>query len=225
MNTREEYQDLFGIYWPIGVAVFLGVAAVVLFAVLRYRSDADEFREAKSKSHAEELYAVGLVVVAAALVFFTFSTMADLEEPPAAGEPGLRIQVTAAQWSWRFEYPEFGITQLAGSVGSDPLVVPTDTPIRFTLTSIDVQHAFYVPELRFKRDAFPGGTTAFTLIWDRPGTSPGHCAEFCGLLHSEHKFEVEALPPDEFEAWAEQEAADQRARSSTSLALPGGSAG
>ena len=50
----------------------------------------------------------------------------------------------------------YGITQRSGTVGRQPLVVPTGEAVRFNLTSTDVIHGFWVPEVRFKRDVLPG---------------------------------------------------------------------
>lgn len=213
VDTRGEYQELFNIYWPIGVGVFLVVAFVIAFAVVRYRSRDDEFREAKSQSRAEELYAGGLVLITAALLFFTYTTMDDLD----AAETGnldaaelegevLDVDVTAARWTWRFDYPEQDITETGTNTTPATLVVPAGTPVRFHLTSLDVQHSFFIPELRFKRDALPQVETVFALEFQDVGLhqQAGECAEFCGLRHSYMDFNVDVKEPEDFENWVEQ---------------------
>jgi hypothetical protein len=67
--------------------------------------------------------------------------------------PGLRVNVTAAKWNWRFDYPAQGISQIGGDSRPTVLVVPSDTDVRFRMTSIDVIHSFWIPHVRFKRDA------------------------------------------------------------------------
>ena len=81
------------------------------------------------------------------------------------------------------------------------LVVPARETVEFAITSRDVIHAFWVPHLRFKRDAFPRLTTKFDLVFDKPGSYPGNCAEFCGLHHADMRFGVRVLPRAEFDEW------------------------
>jgi cytochrome c oxidase subunit 2 len=83
--------------------------------------------------------------------------------------------------------------------------VPSDTTVRFTLTSRDVIHSFWVPAVRFKRDAFPKRTTTFDLVFDQPGFHPGYCAEYCGLQHGAMHFSVNVLAPADFSAWVGQQ--------------------
>ncbi len=95
--------------------------------------------------------------------------------------------------------------RIEGVEGEEPtLTVPTDTTVRFTLRSNDVIHAFWVPDVRFKRDAFPNRTTEFDLRFDEAGRHEGICAEFCGLDHTIMRFEVDALPPSDFARWLDQ---------------------
>jgi cytochrome c oxidase subunit 2 len=86
------------------------------------------------------------------------------------------------------------------------LVVPTDTKIRFLLTSGDVIHSWWVPELGWKRDAVPGMVNeAWTLI-EEEGIYRGQCAELCGKDHGFMPIVVEAVSPEEYRQWV----ADQR---------------
>jgi cytochrome c oxidase subunit 2 len=160
---------------------------------------------------------VALAVVCAVLVYVTFTAMSrGLSDLPAeagdiaradAGGPAPRadldVRVTAARWEWRFDYPREGIAQVGTGTQIPTLVVPVGD-VRFALTSLDVVHAFFVPYLRFKRDAFPGRTTRFTLRFAAPGDHPaeGECAEFCGLRHAYMQFNVRVLRPAAFRAWA-----------------------
>jgi cytochrome c oxidase subunit II len=74
--------------------------------------------------------------------------------------------------------------------------------VQFRLVSLDVIHSFYIPALRFKRDAFPGKPTSFDLVFGR-GRFMGECAEFCGLHHTDMRFDVEGMPASAFGSWAE----------------------
>ena len=85
------------------------------------------------------------------------------------------------------------------------MVVPVGEPVHVTLTSPDVVHSFYVPIFLFKRDAIPGRTNTFEFTVEEEGTYRGQCAEFCGYQHAFMAFEVIAEPPEQYEAWAEQQ--------------------
>ena len=106
----------------------------------------------------------------------------------------------APSGSGRFAIRDYAITQRSGTVGRQPLVVPTGEAVRFNLSTVDVIHAFWVPEVRFKRDLIPGATQSVTLVFPTRGTFQGQCAEFCGLRHADMTFNVRAVAPAAFAA-------------------------
>jgi cytochrome c oxidase subunit 2 len=210
--TRENYVDLFGVYWPVGLAVLVLVTFATLFAAWRYRAGrvGDHWPRGKDENTPlEGAYALLLALVVAALTYFTFSTLSDYEQADArpAGE---LIQVTAAKWNWRFDYPRHGIASQGTAERLATLTVPADTPIRFRGTSEDVIHSFFVPQQRFKRDVFPGRTTTWTMSFGREdiGAHPqwGACAEFCGAFHAYMEFDVNVLEPEDYERWVQVQA-------------------
>ena len=204
VDTRHEYGDLARLYLPIAVAVFVLVTGTLLVFVWRFRGNDAPSRTANAP-RLEIAYVVGLALVAAVILTATFRVEDRVDA--VAARPGLVVDVQAAQWSWRFHYPRQRITRVGPFQRQATLVVPEDTTIRFRLRSQDVIHSFFVPGLRFKRDAFPGRTTRFDLVFDHPGRYEGLCAEFCGLNHADMNFSVRALPRSQFAAWARREAA------------------
>jgi cytochrome c oxidase subunit 2 len=112
----------------------------------------------------------------------------------------MRIGVTGFQWGWSFRYAQ-GRTVTGTSRRIPTLVVPTGEVVLFTGRSRDVVHSFWIPEVRFKRDVFPGFSNRFDLVFDHPGSFAGRCAEFCGLDHAGMDFVVRAVSPAEFRAW------------------------
>lgn len=82
-----------------------------------------------------------------------------------------------------------------------PLVLPTDTKVRFVITADDVIHSWWVPALGWKQDAVPGVVNeAWTRI-DQPGIYRGQCAELCGKDHGYMPIVVQAVDRAEFEGW------------------------
>lgn len=219
-DTREQYENLAAVFWPIAIAVFVVVIVLIVAFVLRYRGDDDRPVEPRSKATVAELvYGSGLTCVAALLVYLTFTTLAELEagapagqaaagEVAAVGPPALEVVVTAARWNWRFDYPRYGISQVGSGTRLPTLVVPTGN-VRFAVTSVDVVHSFYIPDERYKRDAFPERYNNFTLAFEQPGfrRGGGRCAEYCGLRHSYMNFDVRVLDSASFERWAQAQRA------------------
>lgn len=202
-NTREQYQDVFGLYWPIGVAVFVLVAGALVFVVVRFRSREPEFpRGADAKRPLELGWIAVVAALVAVLLALTYSSMDDLEAFEDQKD-GPLVEITAAKWNWRFDYPEAGVSQVGGDRRPTTLVVPADTPVRFRGTSVDVIHAFWVPEVRFKRDLFPGRRTSFVLSFPEEGLLHlgGECNQFCGLLHATMTFNIRVVAPAAFERW------------------------
>lgn len=204
-DTGHEYTGLQSIYLPIALGVLGLVVAVVAFALVRYRRRGDELPVQKANHNVAEIaYVVVLACVAAFLITMTYRTEAKVDKVHARA--GLTVRVTASQWRWRFDYPAHGIV-VDGAGPAATLVVPTKTNVRFELTSIDVIHSFWVPQRRFKRDAFPGSFTSFDLSWPKAGVFQGECAEYCGFDHSAMTFRVRAIAPRAFSAWASQRGA------------------
>ncbi len=203
VDTRHEYQHLFWIYVPIAIGVVVAVALLTGFAVLRYRRRApDAAARWHEHNRLEGGYAVLLGLVVGFLLYLTFTAEHRVDTVSAQERPALVVNVTGAKWEWTFSYPRYGITRRSGTVGRQPLVVPTAEAVRFNLTSVDVIHAFFVPEVRFKRSLFPGNTQSVTLTFPNAGTFQGQCAEFCGLRHADMTFVVEAISPAAFVRWA-----------------------
>jgi cytochrome c oxidase subunit 2 len=195
-DTRSRFGDLFGVYEWLMIAVAAAVFALVVFALLRKGSS----RGKDNRPVAESVYAALLAAIAVVLVTLTFRTEGKID--PVAAKYGLRVDILAFQWQWRFHYPDYGKTVLGTAEREPTLVLPVGTVVRFDGVSRDVIHSFWVPAARFKRDEFPGRHTRFDLTFSRLGTYIGRCAEFCGLHHVDMGFYVRVVPRDEFRRWA-----------------------
>jgi cytochrome c oxidase subunit 2 len=185
VDTRADFGGLWDVYLGVLTVVLVAVFVLVLVALVRSRRGAGHGVE--KRPVLETVFAVVLAAVAAALVGFTFHTESkeDRVEPAAT-----TVEVVAFKWGWTFTT---GGRRVSGDDRDPPLLtLPAGEPVQFVLRSRDVIHAFWVPELRFKRDAFPFRTTRFDLVFERPGTYVGRCAEFCGLQHAGMTFQVRA---------------------------------
>ena len=209
-DTRDAYENLAAVYWPVAVGVFVIVAVLLAFVAVRYRAS----RRGEPSRRASNLtlecgYAIVLALVVAVLTWRSYDAIAAVDPvieraaaAPRAGPAGLSVGIVASRWNWRFVYPG-GVSQTGnGREQVGQLVVPAGEPVRFRLTSLDVAHAFWVPALRAKYDALPGYTNVFDLEFD-PGRdyTTARCSEFCGVYHDQMRFGVRVLPPARFRAW------------------------
>ena len=212
VDTRKEFEDLASTYLPIAIVVFALVLLGTIVPLFVFRA-----RRRGQPSDREEPpwlpigYAAVLVAIVALLVTLTFNAQDKISAKVT--DPGLQVNVRAAKWNWRFDYPAQHISQIGGDSTPTSLVVPTGTDVRFNLTSLDVIHSFWVPYVRFKRDAFPRRTTSFVLSFPGVGYhTAGRCAEYCGLKHDQMIFTVEVMSRNDFNAWVSQQQRAQAAR-------------
>ena len=199
-STREDFQSLFSMYMTIALVVAILVIATIAYAVVRYRRrDGATPREIRGLKPLEAAW-VGLVAATVAvLLIATFRTESRVDAVPQ--DPSQTVRVVAFQWGWRFSYPGTGVATTGNDVRAPSLVVPAGEAVRFEISSRDVIHSFWIPELRFKRDAFPNRVTDFDLVFDPGVTTVGRCAEFCGLGHDRMDFQVVSMQPQDFRRW------------------------
>ncbi len=194
-----QIAGLFYIVLGIAVVVFVIVEALLIFAVIRYRRrhDDDEPEQVHGNTTMEIVWTVVPSLIMVLLFWLTLRTLqAQRDTPPDA----MQVEVVGHQWFWEFRYD-------SGVIVTDYLRIPAGTPVELVITSKDVIHSFWVPQLGGKMDAIPGHTNTTWFEADRPGVYPGQCAEFCGLEHYAMLFDVEAMPPDEFDTWMAEEVA------------------
>jgi cytochrome c oxidase subunit II len=121
---------------------------------------------------------------------------------PQAGEAlrnAVSINVSGHQFWWEIEYEDASPSRRVTT--ANEIHVPVGRPVILKVTSRDVIHSFWVPNLQGKRDLVPGYTTALRMQADRPGVYRGQCAEFCGRQHAHMAFEVVADSEAEFGHW------------------------
>jgi cytochrome c oxidase subunit 2 len=166
-------------------------------------------RPASRRAEANRLE-LGYVVVLAGIVVFLVVTgfMANARDFPDPPKPAVTVQVTGYQWCWRFAYEgargpgtERTVTGQCQDGTPPVLVVPAGQPVAFKVTSADVIHAFWLPEQRFKINAYPGQVNTFTITLQKTGRWLGRCAQLCGLYHYNMDFYVQAVPPAAFAAF------------------------
>ena len=129
---------------------------------------------------------------------FAFLGSDALAETLRMDPKALEVRVIGQQWSWRFEYPEYGIS-------STDLVLPSDRQVLLKLSSIDVIHCFWVREFRVKQDAVPGVVKELRVTPSEIGTFTLVCAEICGTSHAYMTAAVDVKTSENFDAWVQEQ--------------------
>ena len=200
--NASDIARLHTIIMGIAAVIFVIVEGLLIYSIIRFRrrDESEVPRQIYGSVPVEIAWTVAPAIIVVILMFLTFRTMRSVAEPPPNNT--VDVQVVGHQWWWEFRYPDLGI------VTANELHVPVGEVVRFELESADVIHSFWVPQLAGKTDAMPGRKTQTWFQADKPGIYQGQCAEFCGTQHGQMRFEVVAESPSEFDAWAEQQAAD-----------------
>ena len=203
-GTRHEFSDVQSLYLPIAAVVFAVVVGATAFAVVRYRArPGRQARPTRDRNALEAVIALVLAAIVVVLVTVTFKADANITDLARHGRPGFRVDVLAFRWGWQFTYPSLpGVVDRTRPNTPPVLHVPARTTVRFRLHTEDVVHAFWVPAVRYKADAWPDTVRTFDLTFDQGQAISGHCAQYCGLKHSDMTFTVDAMAPAEFRAWA-----------------------
>jgi cytochrome c oxidase subunit 2 len=145
--------------------------------------------------------AVVTVVVMLAFVFASVSTGSAVAR--VGGMKPLRVNVVGHQWWWGVEYPDPDPHNNAET--ANEIHVPVGRPVLIKLTSQDVIHSFWAPNLAGKKDLIPGHETITWFRADTAGVYRGQCAEFCGHQHAKMAFFVVAEPRLQFESWLQKQ--------------------
>ena len=150
----------------------------------------------------EIVYTVIPIVIVVAL--FAVSYPAERQVEAIAAQPGVVVNVTGFRWSWQFAYPQLGVSVTGAPNAPPEFALPIGETSRFNVTSVDVDHSFWVPAFLFKRDAIPGLANTFDWKPTKLGTYRGTCGEFCGLDHALMTFTLRVVSRSEFSRWIRQ---------------------
>ncbi|WP_144121550.1 cytochrome c oxidase subunit II [Catellatospora sichuanensis] len=206
-EQSERMYDLWVGSVVAALAVGFFVWGLIFWCVAAYRrkrGDADLPTQTRFNLPIEILYTVLPFLVIAVLFYYTAVVQTDVNK--LTKDPGATVEVVAFKWNWQFNYlsgPGLDAEKVESTPGDSNyipvVVVPTGTTVRFVEHSNDVIHSFWVPELLFKRDVFPGNViNEFEVNIIQTGSYVGRCAELCGTYHSMMNFELRAVTPEKY---------------------------
>ncbi|HLH42722.1 MAG TPA: cytochrome c oxidase subunit II [Bryobacteraceae bacterium] len=164
-----------GLFWLCGF-LFLTIVIPAFYFIWRYRHRPGRVTPHVTHNTAVEIVWTIIPLLICVAIFF-WGLKGWMEYAVAPGD-AMEVQITAKKWLWQFEYPD-------GSRTINDLHVPVNKNVKFVMTSEDVIHDFFVPDMRVKHDIIPG---RYTEVWFNPTALGKHvitCAEYCGKGHSD----------------------------------------
>lgn len=219
--SRDVYQLHMTIFW-ICVAIGFLVFSVMIYSMIFHRKSRGA-KPAEFHSH-PVLEVTWTIIPAIILILMAIPATKVLLNINNYDKEDLTIKITGYQWKWHYEYLEDGVSffsnlstpyeQIHGNAPKDvdylrevdhPMVVPIHKKIRFLITSNDVNHAWWVPDLAVKRDAIGGLINEAWAVIDKPGTYRGQCAELCGVNHAFMPIVVIATTEQGYKDWVAQQ--------------------
>jgi cytochrome c oxidase subunit 2 len=202
VDASREAGRIDFVFWfviAICIAIFALVAAVMIYAILRFRVRPDDHEDGPPVHGNTGLEIAWTVIPFILVTAIAIVSAIVLSRNDAEAGNTLHINVTAQQFTWTFTYPD------ASNATSPVLRLPEGRSVELDMRSLDVIHAFFVPQFRTNEDIVPGLVTTVHITADRVGTYPLICNELCGLGHALMRTQAIVMEPSAFEAWVTQQ--------------------
>jgi cytochrome c oxidase subunit 2 len=230
--SHQVYDLHMYILW-ICVIIGILVFGAMFWSIWRHRKSkgvqAAQFHHSTTAEVAWTIIPVFILVGMAIPATHTLIAMED------TSSPDMTVKVTGYQWKWKYDYLDDKVSFFSNLRSSsraavyadpsqvenyllevdNPLVVPVNKKIRFLITSGDVIHSWWIPDLGWKKDAIPGFINEMWTRISEPGTYRGQCAELCGKDHGFMPVVVVAKSDEDYRQWVAKQQVAQRAGEST----------
>ena len=192
--------------WIAGGVVGVFTLILIIWPAIFHRANASKGEFPKQTQYnvpVEVAYTIIPFIIVAVLFYFTAVKQNEIVEKTTTYAH--EITVDGFQWSWQFGYPEAGPKALVTGTPANPptLVVPLGEKVRYTITSNDVVHGFWIPAFMIQMQNLPGVTNSLEFTANKLGTYPGRCNILCGRNHSQMLFTVKVVTPTEYKAYLE----------------------
>jgi cytochrome c oxidase subunit 2 len=186
-------------YWVIAF-LFSLIVVFIAYSLIVFRRRNEDDSDGQYFKGNNPLEITWTIIPLGFVIFLSYLGSVTLADTRKAEPQPLEIKVTAGQWFWRFEYPEYGIV-------SDKMMMPVNTQALLKLTSLDVIHSFWVPEFRVKQDLLPGENFVreLRITPNKIGEYKVRCAELCGTSHAYMESPVIVVSQADFDAWVQEE--------------------
>jgi cytochrome c oxidase subunit 2 len=196
----------------VGILTFL-ILGYILFR-FRYRPEAPHPKQVHGNTKLEIAWtlipAVLISIITVPTVQTIFYTYRD------APEDALVVDVIGWQWWWEFRY----VTEAGDTViTANEVHVPVGRTVHLKMTSHDVLHSFWIPQMGGKRDVVANRTTNLVFTPLESGVYLGQCAEFCGESHALMKMRLIAHDAGDFDRWLANESQPAVAPTDSAVAI------
>jgi cytochrome c oxidase subunit 2 len=220
--SADIYRLHWGILW-VCVAIFVIVFGAMFWSIFKHRKSAGakaaQFHE---NTTIEVIWTIVPFVILIGMAYPATRTVLEMKDASGAD---MSVKVTAYQWKWEYDYLQDGvrffstlstprdqIDERDGRKGApknenyllevdSPMVVPVGKKVRLLITSNDVIHGWYVPQLGINQYGIPGFIKDAWFTIDKPGIYRGQCSQICGKEHGYMPIVVIAKTPEEYAAW------------------------
>ena len=221
-----DIATLYRLIMILAIIVFLAVEGALIFSLFKYRARRGAVAaQIHGNTRLEVSWTIAAALILVLITAVTFIKLDSIKNPAASlidenGSPvsagvqfastdqpavpegeSLTIKVDGQQYAWRYEYP--GEEQV---FAYEEMVVPVGMTVILEISSDDVAHSWWIPQLGGKMDALPGYTNKTWFQAEEEGVFEGQCAELCGRNHANMYAKVRAVPFEEYQAWYDQTA-------------------
>ncbi len=227
-NISESIYSLHMLILWICVAIGVVVFGIMFYSIFKHRKSRGATASNFHESTTIELIWTAIPILILVLIAIPSTrALIDLED---TSKSDMSVKITGWQWKWQYEYPSENIgyfsnlSQKSRNNIKDPegienylldvdkpLVVPINKKIRFLVTSKDVIHSWWVPDIGVKQDAIPGFINDAWAIIKKPGIYRGQCAELCGKDHGFMPIVLEAKTEENYHKWLSDQKAQKLA--------------
>ena len=195
--SRERGRIDF-VFWftiVICIVIFALVVAVLTYSILNFRAAPDDDSDGPPIHGHTGLEIVWTLIPTILVIAIGIVSAIVLSRNDAVGKNVLRVNVTAQQFAWSFQYPD------AKNLTSGTLRLPVGRSVLLSFKALDVIHSFWVPEFGQKQDTVPGLNTHMHITPTKTGTFDVICTELCGLGHSTMRTSAIVMSPAAFDQW------------------------
>jgi cytochrome c oxidase subunit 2 len=205
-DRAPHIHDLWIGTWIAAGAIGVLVWGLIAWVSFRYRARGSLLpKQNRYNLPMEVFYTLAPFIIIGVLFYYTI--LAQDRVTAKVPEPDHQINVVGQRWSWTFNYAEADNPAVgsdvweSGTISENPnLYLPVGKSVRFTLSSPDVNHSFWIPAFYEKLDVIPGRLNTFDVTPNKEGVFVGKCAELCGTYHYAMLFSVHIVSEQEYNA-------------------------
>ena len=180
--------------------VVIPVIFLTFWFAWRYRDSATKSKYRPDWAHSTILEIIWwaipcIIIIILGIVTWISTYSLSPYKPLQSDKEPIEIEVVALDWKWMFIYPQHDIATV------NKIVIPTDRPVHFRVTSAAPMNSFFIPQLGGQIYAMSGMITQLNLLANNPGQYRGFSANYTGEGFAHMQFYADATSEDLFNQW------------------------